>query len=178
MMTKNQILYKAKATIDVSYRHNLHNTVKLVVNEKFDRLLQPSFAENSKSFLTSSGELKIRTWLDKNAYFPGIFSLISFLKNIRCLFLVFFLFSLSNVGLGESVLAKLKANNTSVKPTKRICLKVLFYSFHFIYYLILILPPQIYHNLELRAHGHTKYHTEVVHEQEYFGFEPCFYGIK
>lgn len=60
-----------KATLDVHHRHNLHSTTRLVVNEKFDQLLQPSFAENSKSFLTSSGALHIRTWLDKNAYVPG-----------------------------------------------------------------------------------------------------------
>jgi len=40
-----KVLYKAKASVDVHFRHNLHNTVKLVVNEKFDRLLSPSYAE-------------------------------------------------------------------------------------------------------------------------------------
>lgn len=125
-----KILYKLKATVDVHFRHNLHSTVRLVVNEKFDQLLQPSYAENSKSFLTSSGSLLIRTWLDKNAYSPG-----------------------------ETVLAKLKANNTSVKPTRRIRIKV-------------------HHILELRAHGHSKYHSHTEYEQDFPGFEPCFYGVK
>jgi len=125
-----KVLYKVKASVDVTFRHNLHSTVRLVVNEKFDQLLQPSYGENSKTFLTSSGFLNIRAWLDKNAYVPG-----------------------------ETVLAKLKANNTSVKPTRRIRIKV-------------------HHNLELRAHGHSKYISRTEFEQEYPGFEPCFYGIK
>lgn len=125
-----KVLYKLKATVDVHHKHNLHNTTKLVVNEKFDQLLQPSYAENQKSFLTSSGHLHIRTWLDKNAYFPG-----------------------------ETVLAKLKANNTSVKPTRKINIKV-------------------HHELELRAHGHTKRSCRVEYHQEFTGFEPCYYGIK
>jgi hypothetical protein len=124
-----KVLYKVKATVDVQHKHNLHSSTRLVVNEKFDQLLQPSYAENSKSFLTSSGQLHIRTWLDKNAYIPG-----------------------------ETVLAKLKANNTSVKPTRRIKIKV-------------------HHTLELRAHGHTKRHSRVEYEQDFPGFEPCFYGI-
>jgi hypothetical protein len=125
-----KVLYKLKATVDVHFRHDLHSTVKLVVNEKFDKLVQPSYGENKKSFLTSSGQLVIRTWLDKNAYFPG-----------------------------ETVLAKLKANNTSVKPTRRIRIKV-------------------YHNLEMHAHGQTKHLVHKEYEQDYPGFEPCFYGVK
>lgn len=125
-----KVLYKVKATLDVSFRHDLKSTTKLVVNEKFDRLLSPSFAENSKSFLTSSGSLHIRTWLDKNAYIPG-----------------------------ETVLAKLKANNTSVKPTRKINIKV-------------------HHILELKAHGHTKRTSHVEYNQAFSGFEPCFYGTR
>lgn len=61
--------------------------------------------------------------------------------------------------VGETVLAKLKANNTSVKPTRRIRIKV-------------------HHKLELRAHGHSKHLSRVDYEQEFPGFEPCFYGVK
>ena len=85
-----------KATLDVEHRHNLHSTTKLVVNEKFDQLLQPSYAENSKSFLTTSGQLAIRTWLDKNAYMPGMHFCFSF--SISFLFVsisfYFFLFTI------------------------------------------------------------------------------------
>jgi len=125
-----KVIYKVKATLDVAHRHNLHNTTKLVVNEKFDQMLTPSYAENQKSFLTSSGQLAIRTWLDKNAYFPG-----------------------------ETVLAKMKANNTSVKPTRKIAIKV-------------------HHTLEMRAHGHTNRRTHVEYHQDFPGFEPCYYGVK
>lgn len=124
-----KVLYKVKASVDVHFRHNLHHTARLVVNEKFDQLLAPSYAENQKSFLTG-GNLHIRTWLDKNAYMPG-----------------------------ETMLAKMKANNTSVKPTRRIRIKV-------------------FHNLELRAHGRTKQIYYKEYEQDFPGFEPCFYGLK
>lgn len=125
-----KVLYKLKATLDVAFRHNLHSTTRLVVNERFDQLVKPSFAENSKSFLTASGNLHIRTWLDKNAYFPG-----------------------------ETVMAKLKANNTSVKPTRKIVIRVV-------------------HCLELRAHGHVKRVSHVEYEKQFPGFEPCYYGVK
>lgn len=125
-----KVLYKVKATLDVAHRHDLHCTKRLVVNEKFDQLLRPSYGENQKSFLTSSGFLQIRTWLDKNAYIPG-----------------------------ETVLAKMKANNTSVKPTRKISIKV-------------------HHTLELRAHGHTRRDSKVEFHQDFAGFEPCFYGVK
>jgi len=125
-----KILYKAKATVDVAFRHNLKSTTRLVINEKYDRLVQPSFAENSKSFLTTSGELHVRVWLNKNAYIPG-----------------------------ETLLAKMKANNTSLKTTRRIRIKV-------------------NHLLELRAHGQHKHVQRCVYEQQYAGFSPCFYGVK
>lgn len=125
-----KVLYKVKACVDVAFRHNLHCTVRLVVNEKFDHLIKPSFAENSKSFLTSSGSLNIRTWLDKNAYSPG-----------------------------ETVLAKLKANNTSVKSTR--CIRI-----------------KVHHLLELRAHGHSKHISRTEFSQDFPGFEPCYYGVK
>lgn len=124
------VLYKAKATVDVAFRHNLHNTVRLVVNEKFDQLLRPSYGENSKSFMFTKGNLQARVWMDKNAYIPG-----------------------------ETVLAKLKANNTSVKPTRRINIKVL-------------------HMLTMHANGRTHRIQHTEHKAEYPGFEPCFLGVR
>lgn len=124
-----KILYKAKATVDVAFRHDLKKTTKLIVNEKFDQLLAPSFAENSKNFLTG-GSLHVRTWLDKNAYFPG-----------------------------DTLICKLKANNTSVKPTRKISIRV-------------------HHHLELKAHGQHFRHTHCVYEQNYAGFDPCFLGTR
>lgn len=125
-----KILYKVKATVDVAFRHNLKHTQKLVVNERFDQLVAPSFGENSKSFLTARGSLHIRTWLDKNAYFPG-----------------------------ETMICKLKANNTSVKPTRKVNIKV-------------------HHVLELKAHHKVKRDKHCVYEQSYAGFDPCFLGVK
>lgn len=125
-----KVLYKVKATLDVQHKHNMNATTRLVVNEKFDQMVQPSFSENSKSFLTSSGSLNIRTWLDKNAYIPG-----------------------------ETVLAKMKANNTSVKPTRKISINVI-------------------HILELRAQGQSKRTSRVEFHQDFPGFEPCYYGVK
>ena len=117
-----------KATLDVEHRHNLHSTTKLVVNEKFDQLLQPSYAENSKSFLTTSGQLAIRTWLDKNAYMPGMQLFFSFFISLLFLFIFIYFISFNFTLLyfisGETVLAKMKANNTSVKPTRKINIKV------------------------------------------------------
>eukprot|EP01112_Ceratiomyxa_fruticulosa_P007136 TRINITY_DN1842_c0_g1_i1.p1 TRINITY_DN1842_c0_g1~~TRINITY_DN1842_c0_g1_i1.p1 ORF type:complete len:463 (-),score=92.59 TRINITY_DN1842_c0_g1_i1:108-1496(-) len=124
-----KILYKLKATVDVAFRHDLKKTVRLVLNERYDQLVRPSYAENKKSFLTTSGDLHIRVWLDKNAYVPG-----------------------------ETCIAKLKANNTSVKPTRVVRMKV-------------------HHHLELRVHSHTKQQRKTVYTQEFPGFSPCFYGI-
>ena len=57
---KGEILYKFKATVDVKYRHDLKSTQRLVVNAKQDKLVAPSFADNGKSFLTTSGRLDCR----------------------------------------------------------------------------------------------------------------------
>ena len=53
-------------------RFDLKSKVHFVVNEKFDRQLEPSSGSNSKTFLLTSGELETKVWLDKNCYFPGI----------------------------------------------------------------------------------------------------------
>lgn len=69
-------------------------------------------------------------WLDSIAYFPG-----------------------------NSVLAKLEANNTSVKNTTALYVKV-------------------YRHVHLKAHGHTKNVSAKVYEQRYPGFEPSWYGVR
>jgi len=125
-----EIIYFAKAKIDVVFKHDLKSKVCFVVNEKFNNLLQPSYGENSKTFLLTSGRLTAKVWLDKNAYFPG-----------------------------NTVIARLEANNTSVKPTNRLNVKVV-------------------RSLELHAHGHHKTLRDQMYQQQYRGFEPCFYGIK
>eukprot|EP01113_Clastostelium_recurvatum_P001877 TRINITY_DN10779_c0_g1_i1.p1 TRINITY_DN10779_c0_g1~~TRINITY_DN10779_c0_g1_i1.p1 ORF type:complete len:474 (+),score=104.69 TRINITY_DN10779_c0_g1_i1:194-1615(+) len=90
-----KILYKLKAAVDVAHRHDLKQTIRLVVNERYGSTVQPSYAENRKSFLTAPGDLHARVWLDKNAYVPG-----------------------------ETCIAKLKANNTSTKSTTLVRIKV------------------------------------------------------
>ncbi|EFA78347.1 FYVE-type zinc finger-containing protein [Heterostelium album PN500] len=123
-----KILYKVKATVDVAHRHDLKFTTRLIVNERCNELVKPSFAENRKSFMLTKGKLVAKAWLNKNAYFPG-----------------------------ETLVNKLKINNTSVKPTRRISLKV-------------------HHRMELRAHLYHRTINHVVYKQEYPGINPCFYG--
>lgn len=127
---KAEIVYFAKAKIDVAFKNDLKKKVNFVVNEKFDSYVQPSFGENSKTFMFTKGRLSAKVWLDKNIYFPG-----------------------------NTVIAKLEANNTSVKPTNSLNVKV-------------------YKHLELKAgHHHLDKKTEIYH-QHYKGFEPSFYGVK
>jgi len=125
-----EIIYFAQAKIDVKFKHDLKNKVCFVVNEKFDKLLQPSFGENNKTFLFTKGRLSAKVWLDKNAYFPG-----------------------------NTVIAKLEANNTSVKPTNR-------------------LNVYVYKHLSLHAHGHDFSKRNEIYKQTYGGFEPSFFGVR
>eukprot|EP01132_Coremiostelium_polycephalum_P005697 gene5697-7088_t len=123
-----KILYKVKATVDVHHRHDLKSTTRLVVNERCGELVKPSFAENRKSFLLTKGKLHVKAWNNKTAYFPG-----------------------------ETLVSKIKANNTSTKPTRKISLKV-------------------HHKMELKAHLYHRCLNHVVYKSEYEGFQPCFYG--
>ncbi|EGG25064.1 FYVE-type zinc finger-containing protein [Cavenderia fasciculata] len=123
-----KILYKVKATVDVAHKHDLKFTTKLVVNERCGDLVKPSYGENRKSFLLTKGKLVVKCWLNKNAYFPG-----------------------------ETLVSKIKANNTSTKQTRKVSIKV-------------------HHRMELRAHLYHRTITHTVHKQEYPGFQPCFYG--
>jgi len=92
---KASISYKFIGTVDVDFAHDLKHKVKLIVNEKFDKAVEPAFAKDSKKFLIGGGDLSVNIALDKNAYFPG-----------------------------DRVLGKLEANNTSTKCTKKISCKV------------------------------------------------------
>lgn len=62
---KALVMYKAKAWIDVPFKHDCKYTERIVVSEKVEPGATPSFAENSKHFVTASGALKARVWLDK-----------------------------------------------------------------------------------------------------------------
>ncbi|KYQ92713.1 FYVE-type zinc finger-containing protein [Tieghemostelium lacteum] len=123
-----KVLYKAKATIDVAHKCDLKYTTRLIVNEKCGELVKPSFAENKKSFLMTKGKLHVKAWLNKNAYIPG-----------------------------DTLINKIKANNTSTKPTRKISLKV-------------------HHTMQLKAHLYHRGINKVVYKQEYDGFQPCFFG--
>ncbi|EAL61011.1 FYVE-type zinc finger-containing protein [Dictyostelium discoideum AX4] len=123
-----KILYKCKATVDVAHKHDLKSTTKLIINEKCGELVQPSFAENKKSFMLTKGKLHVKTWLNKNAYFPG-----------------------------ETLVAKMKANNTSIKPTRKISLVV-------------------HHTMQLKTRLYHRCITNAIYKQQYDGFQPCFYG--
>jgi len=125
-----EVFYFAQAKIDVKFKHDLKRKVPLVINERFDQFVQPSYGENHKSFLLTKGRLHAKVWLDKNVYFPG-----------------------------NTVIARLEANNTSVKPTNRVNVKVI-------------------KHLTLHADGHTKSHRNEIYRQQYHGFEPSFYGVK
>jgi len=122
--------YKLIAYADLPFNHNLADKTKLVVNEKFDKMVQPSYAHNSKGFLLASGKLDCQCWLDKNCYFPG-----------------------------DRVMAKMEANNTSTKKTKRIMMDINL-------------------KISLKADHHSTSYNIRVHRSEFPGFDPCFYGIR
>lgn len=88
---KASIKYTLLATVDVTFLNDLKHKVCLVVNEKFDKLVQPTSGSAEKGFLFGGGRLSIVSTLDKNAYFPG-----------------------------DRVLCRLEANSTSTKPTRRV----------------------------------------------------------
>jgi len=125
-----EVIYFAKAKIDVQFKHDLKKKVNFVMNEKFDSYVQPSYSENSKTFMFTKGRLVARVWLDKNVYFPG-----------------------------NTVIAKLEANNTSVKPTNSLNVIVM-------------------RHLDLHAHGQNFERKDQIYHQHYKGFEPSFFGVK
>jgi hypothetical protein len=126
---EGQVGYFAKGKVDAK-KHPLNYKQFFVVNEKFDKSVQPSFAENSKTFMFTKGRLHARVWLDRNVYFPG-----------------------------DTVIAKLEANNTSVKPTTKLSVKV-------------------FKHLHLQAGSHRHEHSQEIYHQNYKGFEPSFYGVR
>ncbi|KAH0786576.1 FYVE-type zinc finger-containing protein [Histomonas meleagridis] len=93
-----KVEYKFIATVDVAFLNDLKDKVKLIINEKFDQTVRPSYAHDEKKFLIGDGKITVDINLDKNAYFPG-----------------------------ERVLCKLQANNTSAKCTRKLVLKVFRY---------------------------------------------------
>eukprot|EP01116_Phalansterium_solitarium_P008623 TRINITY_DN22564_c0_g1_i1.p1 TRINITY_DN22564_c0_g1~~TRINITY_DN22564_c0_g1_i1.p1 ORF type:complete len:461 (-),score=135.17 TRINITY_DN22564_c0_g1_i1:174-1505(-) len=125
-----EVQYYCKAKIDVAFKHDLKHKLHFVINERFDQLVQPSYGENHKTFLFTPGKLHCKVWLDKNVYFPG-----------------------------NTVIAKLEANNTSTKPTNRLVVKVI-------------------KHVKLHAEGHNFETRTEIFRQQYRGFEPCFYGVK
>jgi len=84
----------------------------------------------TKHFLLTPGKLHCKVWLDKNIYFPG-----------------------------NTVIAKLEANNTSVKPTNKINVMVV-------------------KDLKLHANGQHWERRFEIYKQHYKGFDPCYYGVK
>ncbi|GAM25341.1 hypothetical protein SAMD00019534_085160 [Acytostelium subglobosum LB1] len=122
------IMYKVKATVDVAHKHDLKATSRLVVNERCNDLVKPNYAENRKSFLLTKGKLVAQVWMNKNVYYPG-----------------------------ETLVNKVKINNTSIKETRRISIKVS-------------------QRIELRAHLYYRTLNKQVYKQEYDGVPPCFYG--
>jgi hypothetical protein len=95
---KAEIAYNLECQFDSSNTNNnaLFASLKLIINEKSDRELKPSFQQDSKTFLFTSGKLTAKMWLDHNCYFPG-----------------------------NSMVAKLEVNNTAVKPTESITLELI-----------------------------------------------------
>ena len=59
-----EILYIVEAKFDVAFTCNLYDSNRLIINEKFDRQLQPSFSQDSKTFMFTAGRLTAKCWLD------------------------------------------------------------------------------------------------------------------
>eukprot|EP01118_Nematostelium_gracile_P001257 TRINITY_DN11318_c0_g1_i1.p1 TRINITY_DN11318_c0_g1~~TRINITY_DN11318_c0_g1_i1.p1 ORF type:complete len:489 (+),score=122.07 TRINITY_DN11318_c0_g1_i1:1383-2849(+) len=90
-----EVLYYAEAKVDVIHKFDLKSKLYFVVNEVFNKELQPSSGRNYKTFMFTQGQLDARVWLDQNCYFPG-----------------------------NTVISKVEVNNTSKKPTKKLMMKV------------------------------------------------------
>lgn len=125
-----EIIYYIQAKVDVHGMSDCKEEVKFIINERQDRALEPSFSQNSKTFAFVKGSLTCKVWLDSHSYFPG-----------------------------NTVLAKLEANNTAVKNTPAVFVKV-------------------YRHTNLKAHHHHKSVSTKVYEHRYPGFEPSFYGVR
>jgi hypothetical protein len=148
-----EIIYFIEAKVEsAGFQQPLREELRFVVNERSNRELAPSYAENKKTFLTAKGSLGVKVTLDANTYFPG-----------------------------NTVLAKMEANNTSVKKTNHVFVKVfkhvnlkvfswlLFFFFGvFISYFVFC----------LKAHHHSKRISNLVYEEKYNGFEPSWYGVR
>jgi hypothetical protein len=67
-----EIIYFIEAKVEsAGFQQPLREELRFVVNERSDRELAPSYAENKKTFLTSKGSLGVKITLDANTYFPG-----------------------------------------------------------------------------------------------------------
>ena len=53
---RGEILYVVTARLDVQYQSNLNCEQRFIVNEKFDKTVAPSFAQNNKSFMLTKGK--------------------------------------------------------------------------------------------------------------------------
>lgn len=92
-----EIMYLIEAKVEsAGFQEPMREELRFVVNERSDRELAPSYAENRKTFLTAKGSLGVKVSLDANCYFPG-----------------------------NTVVAKLEANNTSVKKTNYVYVSIL-----------------------------------------------------
>eukprot|EP00019_Armaparvus_languidus_P013482 CAMPEP_0168586592 /NCGR_PEP_ID=MMETSP0420-20121227/4374_1 /TAXON_ID=498008 /ORGANISM="Pessonella sp." /LENGTH=403 /DNA_ID=CAMNT_0008621709 /DNA_START=201 /DNA_END=1412 /DNA_ORIENTATION=+ len=125
-----EILYIAEAKFDVAFTCNLYDSVRLIINEKFDRALTPSLSQDSKTFMFTPGRLTAKMWLDHNCYFPG-----------------------------NSIVAKLEANNTSTKRTQSISLS-------------------LNQTITLKAHSASRTVHVTVSQNTVQGFDPSFFGVR
>jgi hypothetical protein len=50
----------------VAFACDLYDRQRLILNEKFDRALQPAMAQDSKSFMFTPGNLVAKVWLNNN----------------------------------------------------------------------------------------------------------------
>ena len=92
-----EIMYVIEAKVEsAGFQQPIREELKFVVNERANRDLAPSYAENKKSFMTAKGSLGVKIVMDSNFYFPG-----------------------------NTALAKMEANNTSVKNTRHVFVKVI-----------------------------------------------------
>lgn len=126
---KAEIIYYAYAHVD-TLLGSLSTGQRLVVGERFNLAAQPSSGKNSKNFMTAKGHLAVDAALNSNAYFPG-----------------------------NSIVARVTANNTSSKSAKS---------------MTMVLQQKTI----LNANGRT-FETSTGHfSQQGAGFDAGFYGVR
>eukprot|EP00026_Physarum_polycephalum_P005663 Phypoly_transcript_05698.p1 GENE.Phypoly_transcript_05698~~Phypoly_transcript_05698.p1 ORF type:complete len:411 (+),score=36.68 Phypoly_transcript_05698:237-1469(+) len=130
------IYYYVTATIQTRHQQAKNGYLKtrqpFKVMEKLNiPFARPSYTEQSNISLPNFGTLSASMWIDRNVYFPG-----------------------------ETVLARLKINSTSVKPIQNISINLV-------------------QETEIQASGQKSQDVSIAHsEHQIPDLEPCFLGVR